>query len=263
MQTLAEMVADAGTTLAEWVRTICGFPGDTTTLPDLTCTLALTAAVNRINTLDPLLGVGSFTTTAGTQSYTPDLGTSGYSLRQAWWPNNYDEGASDVWPTDPITGQPWNYSLMAAFGQPIDELGTWTSLDPGVVQVVMRNRQSVERMIGVGSATVSNGTTVYLTPCPHHTGHRVYFTYTMRRFGTASAVTEPYWQAMQWAIISQILSAYAVGAGSIKQVVDSQQGTSITLGGGDAAAKRAASAELQFLRCIAVPAVDWLWTGAA
>lgn len=263
MQTMADMVAAAGTTINEWVRTICGLAGDSDALSDLTCTLALVAATNRINAMDPLLGVGSFTTAAGTQSYTPDLGASGYQIRQAWWPNCSGEGAADVFPVDPITGQPWNYALTAAFGQPIDELGTWTSLDPGVVGVVVRNRQSVERMIGMGSATVNNGTSVYLTPCPQHTGVSVYYTFTQRRFASASAVTEPYWQALQWAVISQVLSGYSVGAGSVKQVVDSQQGTSITLGGGDAAAKRAASAEMQFLRCIASPPVDWLWQGAS
>lgn len=263
MQTMAEYVAAAGISLAEWVRVICGFPGDTVSLPDSVCNIALSGATNRINVMDPLLGVGSFTTTAGTQSYTPDLGTSGYSVRQAWWPNCYGACSADVWPADPITGQPWNYALMAAFGQPIDELGTWTSLDPGVVGVVLRNRQSVERMIGMGSATVNNGTTIYLTPCPQHTGTSVYYTFTMRRFATAGAVTEPYFQALQWAVLSAVLSGYSIGAGSVKQVVDSQQGTSITLGGGDAAAKRAASAETQFLRAIAVPAVDWLWASAS
>lgn len=260
-QTLAQEAAALGTTLVEWLRTLAGYPGDTATFSDLACNIALRGAMQRINALDPLLGIGSFNTTAGTQSYSPTVPNNGYSIRQAWWPNHNGEAAADcAW--DPITGQPWTWGLSAAFGQPIDELGTYTTVDPGIVDNVLRSRQTVERMIGIGSATVNNGATVYLTPVPEHTGVSVYFSFTAPRFTAPGDVTAPYFDAFWAAALASLLGAFSTGGGSVREVSDSQEGTRIVLDAGSRAAEQAATYERRFLRAIAVPPVaDWLFGG--
>ena len=117
-------------------------------------------------------------------------------------------------------------------------------------------------MIGTGSATVNNGADVYLTPVPEHTGVAVYFSFTAPRFTAPGDVTAPYFDAFWAAALASLLGAFATGAGAVKEVSDSQEGTRIVLDSGAAAAKAAAAYELRFLRAIAVPPVEpWLFGG--
>ncbi len=251
MATLAQVVGNQAA-LRTWLRTLCGV--DAAAMPDAACDQFLTTALQRINAMDPLLGIGSFSTVADQQKYSP-APAGAYFLRQAWWCDPQLLG----WGNTPAAINTWLTQLGAAFGQPIDELGTRTALDPATVAIVLRQSEQVQRWIGTAFAVVNNGADIYLSPVPHDV-RTVYFSYTAERFASVGAVTTPYFDAFWWAAQAAALGAYTVGAGSVTNVTDNQEGTSITLKSGDAAAKRAASAELSFLRCISVPAVEgWLF----
>ena len=58
-------------------------------MPAASCDAYPDPALDRINSVDPLVGIGPFPTVDGTQVYTP-LPAGGYYIRQAWWPNCND-----------------------------------------------------------------------------------------------------------------------------------------------------------------------------
>lgn len=252
MSTLATEATALGTTLVDWLRSVCGV--DSTALSDLDANIALRTAMQRINSTCPLLGIGSFSTVVGTQKYSP-LPAGAYIIRQAWWcdPGLWTPGE------DGLTYVAWTNYLGAAFGQPIDDIGTRTALDVSTVDIVLRRQEQVERWIGTNFAVVNNGADIYLGTPPGDV-RTVYFSYTGDRFTSVGAVTTPYFDAFWAAATAAALGTLSTGALSIKHVADSQEGTAITLNGGEAAAKRAAAADLKFYRVLATPPVEgWLF----
>lgn len=251
MATLATVVGNQAA-LRTWLRNLCGV--DAAAMSDAACDQFLTTALQRINAYDPLLGIGSFPTVADQQMYSP-APAGAFFIRQAWW---CDLGIL-CWGENAAGINSWVTQLGAAFGQPIDDLGTRTALDPATVAIVLRKSEQVQRWIGTGFAVVNNGADIYLSPVPGDV-RNVYFSYTAERFATVGAVTTPYFDAFWWAAQAAALVPFSIGAGAVTNVTDNQEGTSITLKSGDAAAKRAASAEMSFLRAINVPAVEgWLF----
>ena len=212
-------------------------------------------AMQRINTCDPVLGIGHFDTVAGQQSYTP-LPSGAYFIRQAWW---CDPG---LWIID--QGGPgynaWMVQFNAAFGQHIDDIGTYTSLDPSTVSIVLRKSEQVQRWLGSNFAVVNGGAEVYLGPVPRNV-RTVYFSFTGQRFANVGDITPLYFDAFWWAAESAALGALATGALAVTRVEDSQEGTAISLNSGSSAAARAATAELKFLRGMAgaPPVEPWLF----
>lgn len=252
MSTLATEATALGTTLVDWLRSVCGV--DSTALSDLQANIALRTAMQRINATCPLLGIGSFPTVSGTQKYSP-LPAGGYCIRQAWWTdwNNLAYGE------DLLGLQMWLTQLDARFGQPIDDLGTRTAIDPATVDIVLRQAEQVQRWIGTGFAVVNNGLDIYLGPVPTDV-RNVYFSYTGDRFAAVGDVTTNYFEAFWAAAMAAALGALSTGALSVTRVEDSQEGTAISLGSGKTAQERAEKAELKFLRCLTTPPVEgWLF----
>lgn len=251
MATLASVYGNQAA-LRTALRTFCGV--DAAAMDDAACDLFLTTALARVNATCPLLGIGSFPTVSGQQVYSP-LPAEGYSIRQAWW----CDWADLVLGGDPVALRSWVVQLDARFGQPIDDLGTRTALDPATVEIVLRQAEQVQRWIGTGFATVNNGLDIYLGPPPWDV-RTVYFSYTGDRFASVGVVTTPYFDGFWAAAMAAALNALSTGALSVTEVHDSQEGTTIRLGSGKAAQDRAAAAELKFLRCLTTPPVEgWLF----
>lgn len=253
MSTLTTRVGNQAA-LRERLRILCGYAGDLVMMPDASCDAYLDTALDRINAADPLLGIGSFPTVDGTQLYTP-LPAGGYFIRQAWWPN-----CSDLaWGESALGLRNWLTELDARFGQPIDELGTRTALDPGTVSIVLRKSEQVQRWLSSSFAAVNNGRDVYLGPVPSSVV-TVYFSYTKDRFAAVGDVTLPYFDAFWIAAQAAALAGVATGAGAVTHVADTQEGTSITLNAGTSAAKRVADLEMRFLRTLSVmPVEGWIF----
>lgn len=253
MSTLASRVGDQAA-LRERLRILCGYAGDVVMMPDASCDAYLATALDRINAADPLVGIGSFPTVANQQVYTP-LPAGGYYIRQAWWPNCNVLG----WGESEIGMRMWLVELDARFGQPIDDLGTRTALDPATVNIVLRKSEQIQRWLGSGFASVNNGTDVYLGPVPGGVV-TVYFSFTKDRFALVGDVTLPYFDAFWLAAQAAALAGLSLGAGSVTHVADTQEGTAITLNTGSAAAKRAADLELRFSRTLSIlPVEGWLF----
>ena len=253
MSTLATRVGNQAA-LRERLRILCGYAGDVVMMPDASCDAYLDTALDRINSVDPLVGIGSFPTVDGTQVYT-QLPAGGYYIRQAWWPNCNDL----AWGESALGLRNWLVELDARFGQPIDDLGTRTALDPGTVSIVLRKSEQVQRWLSNGFAAVNNGTDVYLGPVPG-AAVTVYFSYTKDRFASVGVVTLPYFDAFWLAAQAAALAGISIGAGAVTQVDDTQEGTSIKLNVGSSAAKRAADLELRFSRTLSIlPVEGWLF----
>ena len=241
-----------GITLPDWLRTVLGV--DAVAVSDAQANVYLRMAMQRINAAAPLVGIGTFNTVAGTQKYSP-LAAGNYTIQQAWWcdPSLWLYGDSG------LAYNAWMVQFNAAFGQPIDDIGTRTALDPATVYIVLEKQQQVERWIGTNFAVVNNAADVYLSGPPRDV-RAVYFSFTGPRFAIPGDVTTMYFDAFWWAVQSAALGAFAVGGGAVTQVVDSQEGTSISLNTGAASSKRAADAERAFLRALSVPPVEqWLF----
>lgn len=198
------------------LRRAVGYGTDTVLVTDALCDDAVLDALQALNTMRPAIGVGTFQTVADQQIYEP-LPAGAYGLRNVFWP--IDDLCSPQYSglVDALDQQ---------LGEPIDEQGTRTVLDPEVVAVLARRGAWLRRMLG-GTVRVVDGTRAYLIPVPSTSGKTVIFTYHGPRYASAGAVGDldarRFWAAAEAALHR----ALAVGAGAVASVSDTTEGTSI------------------------------------
>lgn len=222
MGTLASEVGNAAAIRAALRRAV-GYGTDTVLVTDALCDDAIREALRRVNTQRPAIGVGTFVTVADQQTYSP-LPSGAYAVRNVYWPREGDcSGFVGLGEYGGLLAD-----LDAYLGQPIDELGTRTIIDPAAVMVLQRSASWLRRLLG-GGCRVLNRTTVYLLPTPTTSGRSVVFTYSGPRYSSAGEVGDADGPAF-WAAAEVILHrALSAGAGGVSQVQDTTEGTSITL----------------------------------
>lgn len=208
------------------LRLRAGFLNDTVLMPDpadpavlspgeTPLDIALADALRAINRYWPKYLIGSFTTVADQQSYTP-LPAGGRELVEVFWSDKAcDAQLASVWPA----------SLQAELGELAGEVvegegGTRIAVMPGALTAFQRHRSTLDRWFGRSSVRTARDT-VYLIPKPTSAGTTVYFVYSADRFAAVSDVTddipelaEAFWL---WAE-SKALEIASAGAGAVKRV---------------------------------------------
>lgn len=216
MPTLADTVGNAAAIRAE-LRALVGHAADTVLCPDATVDAALRRALTTLNGLRPIVGIGTFTTVAGQQKYTP-APSGAFMIRRAWWPL---EGCSEY--------GGFLEALDEYLGQPIDEEGTRTTLEPAAVEALIRVESYLRhRLRGRAHVQEESGTwCVRLDPAPTRAGDTVTFTYSAARYSSAGAVTdvdaERFWTAAEM----HLHKALSAGAGGVAEVRDETEGVTI------------------------------------
>ena len=150
-------------------------------LPDATANIHLRAAMQRINAMDPLLGIGSFSTVADQQKYSPapagasSSGRRGGATRR-FWPPRQHPAAINTWLTQlsaPRSGSPSTNPVREPRST---RHGRHRAAPVRAGPAVDRHR--VRR----GEQTAR---TFYLSPVPHDV-RTVYFSYTAERFARSA-----------------------------------------------------------------------------
>jgi hypothetical protein len=218
MSTLADTVGDAAA-IRDELRALVGYSTDTVLCPDALCDAAIRRALDTLNGLRPAIGLGYFSTVADQQAYTP-LPAGAYRIRQAWWPNDT---------TCPEVTQLTD-SLAPYFGEPIDEFGTYTTLEPAAVEAFVRVQSYLRRRL-YGRAYVTEESSVWtvrLDPVPSSAGDTVFFSYSTPRYASAGVVTtqdaERFWTAAEM----HMHKALSAGAGGVTDVEDPTEGVRIS-----------------------------------
>jgi len=223
MGTLAVDVGNAAAIRAALRRAV-GYGTDTVLVTDAACDDAIREALRRVNTMRPAIGVGTFTTVADQQTYTP-LPSGAYGIRNVYWPREATCAGQALGGNAAYAGLLGD--LDAYLGQPIDEDGTRTIIDPAAVMQLARSATWLRRMLG-GATVVRDRSTVYLIPTPT-TAVTVVFTYHGPRFTTAGDIGDEDAGAFWAAAEVHMHRMLAAGAGGVSQVQDTTEGTSITL----------------------------------
>ena len=219
MATLADLIGDT-TALRGRLRRAVGYPTDTVLLPDATVDDVVADALRRTNGDWPLPSVGTFTTVAGQQDYTP-LPASAYGFRRVYWP-----------PDALCAGDRRAYlglvgDLAPLLSLPIDEEGTRLAADPAVVMAKVR-RATWLRALSTDGAVLM-GRTVYLMPTPATTGATVIFTYNQPRYASAAVVREEHLDALLTYAEARLHDRLAGGAAGVEVVRDGEEGSEIRL----------------------------------
>ncbi len=243
MGTLGTEVGNAAAIRAALRRAV-GYGTDTVLVTDALCDDAVREALRRVNTQRPAIGVGTFVTVADQQAYTP-LPSGAYSIRNVYWPRTGDCGLVGLGEYRGLLAD-----LDAYLGQPIDELGTRTILDPSAVMVLHRSASWLRRMLG-GTVRVLGRATVYLVPTPTTSGQSVVFTYSGPRYSSAGEVGDADGPAFWAAAEVYLHRALSAGAGGVSQVQDTTEGTSITLKSPEHHLRLAETRERDFLAAFA------------
>lgn len=202
--------------IAAKLRRAVGYGTDTVLVTDALVNDAVIEALRAVNQQRPAIGVGTFVTVADQQAYSP-LPAGAYGIRNVYWP-------SDTLCTPQYTGLV--DALDQVLGEPIDEQGTRTAIDPAAVAVLARQGAWMRRQLG-GTARVVDGATVYLMPVPTTSGRAVIFTYHGPRYTSAGNVGDKDAKAFFAAAEAELHRALAVGAGAVASVSDTTEGTSI------------------------------------
>lgn len=220
--TLRERIGDTHA-LREYLRAAAGYPEDRVSVPDVTADGAILEGLDALNQHRPRVGIGTFQTVPGQQTYQP-LPEGATGLRHVWWPLDRSPGVSS-W-------QGWGHTLGLlgqALGQPINEFGTRTSIEPSAVAILARERKALSRLVGEGVAYSnrdSSEATVYLMPTPAQV-HTVAFSYNTTRYATAQDC-----EGKDIGLFLTIAEAAmhrrkGSGAGAITEIKDGELGTTI------------------------------------
>lgn len=217
-------LADSYTNLAGLrtaLRDAVGHPDQTVLLPDRTVDNALQAALDELNADFALISVGSFSTVADQQAYSP-LPSTAYGIRKVYWIGAC-EGNRAEWS---LLLQSVNPLFEAAVvSTVIDERGTRLPVEPAQVMALIRREAWMKQMGGRGVSIVEK--TVYLDPIPSRV-ETVIFTYHGPRFATALLVADGYRKSFLALAEHKLHARLAVGAGGVSDVKDANEGTSIT-----------------------------------
>jgi len=220
MSTLSAAVGNQAALRAE-LRAVVGYSTDSVLFPDALADSCLRRALERINGMKPSYGVGSLTTILNVQTYAP-LPAGARRLMKAWY---REEGCS------PTVLRHWNelaLQLDSLLGNVIDDFGTRLSVEPGAIQILLRNASWLNKWLGSKAvvAELNGSWTIRLIPSPA-AGERVYFLYSLDRYATVGAVktmdAEVFWMA------AEIMAhrALAAGAGGITDVRDGSEQSEI------------------------------------
>lgn len=233
MATLSDIIG-ATAALRTHLRSAVGYPTDTVLLPDSTVDAVIIDALMQVNRDYPTPTVGTFTTVADQQAYTP-LPATAYGYRRVYWP------------TDPLCSadhRRLGNELDPLLSRPIDEHGTRLAVDPSLAMAALR-RASWLRRLEASSARIV-GLSVYLDPVPSATGTTVYFTYNDKTYSAAADVHERHVPAfLKWAE-HRLHERLAGGAGGVERVRDLAEGTDVVLRSPQFHADRAASARTEY-----------------
>lgn len=218
MTTLADTYTNAAG-LRTALRDAVGHPNQTVLLPDGTVDNALKAALDEFNPDFPLVTIGSFTTVAAQQAYSP-LPDSAYGIRRVYWVQGCPEASSE-WQAfmsilDPLMGP--------IPGAPIDELGTRTPVEPARVMALLRQQAWMRKFAAKGASIVER--TIYLDPIPT-SAQTVIFSYYGPRYATALSVRQEDSRSFFALVEAKLHSRLAGGAGAVSEVRDTNEGTAI------------------------------------
>lgn len=182
--------------LREKLRRRLGYGCDTALVADDLLTDALEDALREVNKHFPKFAVGSFTTTAGVQVYSP-LPSGGRSLERVFWGTRCNTLSGSVFPPG------FESEMSALFGN-VSEEGIRYTIDPAAMVIFQREREWLQRWLGKGGI-VSDPNQAYLRPKPSVTGTTVYFVYGSDRFATIEDVDDSieevptaFWARARW-----------------------------------------------------------------
>lgn len=208
------------------VRRRLGFGTDTQTFTDDMADDAISDGLRAVNEHWPVIGVGSFVTVAGQQTYSGILPVGGRELVEVFW-CGIGCGCSDTfWGGFPgwLDGTLW--PLLAN----ISEEGVYYSVQPSILVEIRRHESYIRKWFGAQGA-IADRDTVCLEPKPGQAGIHVYFVYTSNRFDLAENITDEipalvdaFWARVLWSG-SNALSA---GNAAITRV-QGADGVSVTL----------------------------------
>lgn len=190
-----------------FLRRSVGHQEDTALVTDELLDDCLNQALREVNQQFALKGVGSFTTVAGQQNYSP-LPAEGYGIFKAFYPAecNY------IYPEN-VNAFINRFTLSEA----IDEYGTRMVYEPSIVAGFYQSAEFFYRLYGDG-AYIVNASEIYLDPIPTSSGTDVYFLFTKERYATVEDVDDVYVQPYYAYAQCVLHEALAVGRGALTSV---------------------------------------------
>jgi hypothetical protein len=153
-----------------------------------------------------LVGIGSFSSVADQQKYTP-LPADGTTLRRVYWPQE----CAYVFP-QPLG----NFIEMLAVTEPTGVLNTRRLVDASIIIGIQQQQEFFKRTFGNGG-NILNGVDVYLDPIPSDVV-TVYFEYNAVRFPLSTDVDDEHTRAYYCAARQHVHEALSAGRGGLTSV---------------------------------------------